>query len=71
MARGGVGVGVDIQVWGGGVVVQHRESPDFRSPEVGRYVVAVPVSTNRCVACCLLSCPTSLFKSHVTFRILP
>ena len=23
---------------GGGVVVQNRESPDFRSPEVGRYV---------------------------------
>ena len=23
---------------GGGGVVQNRESPDFRSPEVGRYV---------------------------------
>ena len=29
---GRVGVG-----GGGGVVVQNRESPDFRSPEVGRY----------------------------------
>ena len=32
---GGVGA-VDIRGWGGGVV-QNRESPDFRSPEVGRY----------------------------------
>ena len=24
---------------GGGSVVQNRESPDFRSPEVGRYVM--------------------------------
>ena len=24
--------------WGGGGVVQNRESPEFRSPEVGRYV---------------------------------
>ena len=24
---------------GGGCVVQNRESPDFRSPEVGRYAV--------------------------------
>ena len=24
---------------GGGGVVQNRESPDFRSPEVGRYVI--------------------------------
>ena len=24
---------------GGGGVVQNRESPDFRSPEVGRYAV--------------------------------
>ena len=30
---GRVGVGGG----GGGVVVQNRESPDFRSPEVGRY----------------------------------
>ena len=28
---------VDIRRWGGGGVVQNRESPDFRSPEVGRY----------------------------------
>ena len=36
---GGGGVGaVDIRGWGGGgCVVQNRESPDFRSPEVGRY----------------------------------
>ena len=33
---GGVGA-VDIRGWGGGEV-QNRESPDFRSPEVGRYV---------------------------------
>ena len=26
-----------VGVGGGGVVVQNRESPDFRSPEVGRY----------------------------------
>ena len=33
----GLGVGaVDIRGLGGGVV-QNRESPDFRSPEVGRY----------------------------------
>ena len=32
---GGFGA-VDIRGWGGGVV-QNRESPDFRSPEVGRY----------------------------------
>ena len=32
-ASGGVGA-VDIR---GGGVVQDRESPDFRSPEVGRY----------------------------------
>ena len=39
MRRGGSGgVGaVDIRGWGGGGVVQNRESPDFRSPEVGRY----------------------------------
>ena len=48
MARGGggggggwlgLGVGaVDIRGLGrGGGVVQNRESPDFRSPEVGRY----------------------------------
>ena len=37
-AGGGWGVGaVDVRGWGGGVV-QNRESPDFRSPEVGRYV---------------------------------
>ena len=36
--RGSGGVGaVDIRGVGG--VVQNRESPDFRSPEVGRYVV--------------------------------
>ena len=36
---GGVGA-VDIRGWaGGGGVVQNRESPDFRSPEVGRYAV--------------------------------
>ena len=36
---GSEGVGaVDIWGWGGGGgVVQNRESPDFRSPEVGRY----------------------------------
>ena len=34
---GGVGA-VDIRGWGGGVV-RNRESPDFRSPEVGRYVL--------------------------------
>ena len=42
MARGGGcgGVGaVDIRGGGGGGVVQNRESPDFRSLEVGRYVV--------------------------------
>ena len=36
----GVGVGVGVLVlltFGGGGVVQNRESPDFRSPEVGRY----------------------------------
>ena len=33
---GGVGA-VDIQGWEGGGIVQIRESPDFRSPEVGRY----------------------------------
>ena len=33
---GGVGA-VDIRGWRGGPVVQNRESPDFRSPEVGRY----------------------------------
>ena len=39
--RGGGGVGaVDIREWGGGGVVQNRESPDFRSPEVGRYAGA-------------------------------
>ena len=40
MARGGGGSGgvgaVDIRGWGGDVV-QNRESPDFRSAEVGRY----------------------------------
>ena len=37
---GGIGA-VDIRGWagGGGGVVQNRESPDFRSPEVGRYAV--------------------------------
>ena len=35
---GGVGA-VDIRGWGGGGVVRKRESPDFRSPEVGRYVL--------------------------------
>ena len=38
---GGGGVGVLVLLtfgsWGGGGVVQNRESPDFRSPEVGRY----------------------------------
>ena len=34
--NGGVGA-VDIRGWGGGGVVQNRESPDFRSLEVGRY----------------------------------
>ena len=33
----GVLVLFDIRGWGGGVV-QNRESPDLRSPEVGRYV---------------------------------
>ena len=35
-----MGVGVLVLLTfgvGGGVVVQNRESPDFRSPEVGRY----------------------------------
>ena len=40
MGRGGGGVGA-VDIWGGGGgVVQNRESPDFRSPEVGRYAVA-------------------------------
>ena len=30
---------------GGGGVVQNRESPDFRSPEVGRYALATPSSS--------------------------
>ena len=34
----GGGVGADIRGRGGGGVGQNRESPDFRSPEVGRYV---------------------------------
>ena len=34
---GGVGA-VDIRGWGGDVV-QNRESPNFRSPEVGSYVI--------------------------------
>ena len=37
----GAGVGVLVVLTfggGGGGVVQNRESPDFRSPEVGRYV---------------------------------
>ena len=42
MARGAGGSGgvgaLDIRGWGGGVV-QHRESPDFRSLEVGRYAI--------------------------------
>ena len=38
MGRGSGGVGaVDIRGGGGGGVVQNRESPDFRFPEVGRY----------------------------------
>ena len=38
MGGGSRGVGaVAIRGWGGGGVVQNRESPDFRSPEVGRY----------------------------------
>ena len=38
--RGGGGVGVLVLLTfggGGGGVVQNIESPDFRSPEVGRY----------------------------------
>ena len=38
MGSGGVDP-VDIRGWGGGDVVQNRESPDFRSPEDGRYVI--------------------------------
>ena len=34
--NGGVAA-IDIRGWGGGGVVQNRESPDFRSPEVGGY----------------------------------
>ena len=40
--RGGGGVGVLVLLTfggGGGGVVQNRESPDFRSREVGRYAV--------------------------------
>ena len=37
--EGGVGA-VDIRGGGGGGVMQNRESPDFRSPGVGRYVLA-------------------------------
>ena len=32
---------------GGGGVVQNRESPDFRSPEVGRYVKSELYASNR------------------------
>ena len=41
MRRGGGGVGVLVLLtFGGrGGVVQNRESPDFRSPEVGRYAI--------------------------------
>ena len=40
MGGGGGGVGaVDIRGGGGGGVLQNRESPDFRSPEVGRYAL--------------------------------
>ena len=39
--RGGGGGGVGaVNIRGRGGVVQTRESPDFRSPEVGRYVTA-------------------------------
>ena len=34
---GGVGA---VEIRGGGGVMQNRESPDFRSPGVGRYVLA-------------------------------
>ena len=37
MAREAGGVGVLVLLTFGGGVVQNRESPDFRSPEVGRY----------------------------------
>ena len=46
LARGGVGgVGVLVLLTcggGGGGVVQNRECPDFRSPEVGRYAFVMP-----------------------------
>lgn len=35
---GGVGDGEAVDIWGGGeggVLVQNKESPDFRSPQVG------------------------------------
>ena len=37
LARGGGRVLVLLTFGGWGGVVQNRESPDFRSPEVGRY----------------------------------
>ena len=45
LVRGGGGGGVGVLVllvlltFGWGCVVQNRESPDFRSPEVGRYAL--------------------------------
>ena len=47
MGGGGGGVGVLVLLTfgggGGGGVVQNRESPDFRSPEVGRYEKGNPL----------------------------
>ena len=43
--EGSGGVGDIRGLGGGGGVVQNRESPDFRSPEVGRYVYLFNAST--------------------------
>ena len=54
--QGGGGSGA-VDIWGvggGGVVVQNRDSPDFRSPEVG--ISAHPVVRF------LLQCCTSVFS---------
>ena len=55
---GGVGA-VDIRGWWGGVV-QNRESPDFRSAEVGRY--AVPSTKSSVSVVCIMLYATFKLK---------
>ena len=53
-----------VDIWGGGVVVQNRESPDFRSPEVGASLHILLFLLMQCCTSVAVVCKQVLTQQH-------